>query len=265
MSDGDKSNSSMAHVSVKLLPFYKKSPSTWFRQMESQFHLAKITNDETKFHHILAALPEEIASFLPLDEEASYEKLKKLVIDSLKANHHQLIEEALSAVELGDKRPTQLVVEIKRKFADIGITPDEAIIKSRILSALPPNIKAALVGHDSASLDDYVKIADSMMAVAAPMNNPYAINAIPNLDPNNKFHKPFSQRHNYQNNERNFRSSVRPFYRDQRPRICNAHIFYAENARTCRKWCRWPNKPEKLLKDFEKTPVQSRSSSPSGN
>ena len=60
------------------------------------------------------------------------------MVDSLKANHHQLIEKALSAVELGDKRPAQLVVEIKKRFADIRITPDQAIIKSRFY---PPNLR----------------------------------------------------------------------------------------------------------------------------
>ena len=67
---------------------------------------------------------------------------------------------------MGDERPTQLLVEIKRGFAEIGIAPDNAIIKSRILSTLLPNIIAALVGHDSAAPDDYVKNADIMLKVA---------------------------------------------------------------------------------------------------
>ena len=70
------------------------------------------------FHHILAALPEYNASTISLNEALYYDALKKAVLHSLKANHPQLIEEALSTVELGDTRPTQLVIEIKRWFAD---------------------------------------------------------------------------------------------------------------------------------------------------
>ena len=237
--------------------------------MESQFHLANIKKDETKFHHILAALPEEIASTIPLDGASDYEALKKAVLDSLKANHHQLIEEALSAVESGDKRPTQLVVEIKRRFADFDITPDEAIIKSRILSALPPNIKAALVGHDSAALDDYVKIADSMLAVASPAVNPYSLSAVESGFRRNQpaetrrfnsyNHQQFNRYSNLQTG--NNCSNIRQLFRDQRPKLCHAHILYAEKARTCRRWCRWPNKPKTELRDNEKTPAQSRTSS----
>ena len=135
--------------------------------MESQFHLANITKSATKYHHILSLLPEEIAAELPLTDPV-YEDLKSSILEGLKANRHQLIEQALAAVELGRKRPTQLVNEIKKRFCDIGLTPNEYIIKSRLLSALPPNICAALVGHDSQSLDAYTRIADSMVAVATP-------------------------------------------------------------------------------------------------
>jgi len=269
------SPAAVSHVSVKILPFYTKNPGVWFRQMESQFHLAKVTSPETKFHHILSALPEEIAANLPIDDDMTYEALKKAVLDSLTANKHQLIEQALSAVELGNKRPTQLVVEIKRRFAEIGLTPDEAIIKSRILSALPANIKSALVGHDSASLEDYVKIADSMLAVAAPVN-PYSIDAVSdrgNSNNNSNFSRQsdnvssnrFHNNHRANNGNRgrqNYYGGIRPFHNDQRPRICNAHIFYASHARTCRHWCKWPNKPKKVLQEGEKTPSQSRASSP---
>jgi len=265
---GDETGSSetrseISHVSVKILPFYSKNPSVWFRQMESQFHLAKVVSSETKYHHILSALPEDIAANLPFDEDSSYENLKKAVLDSLTANKHQLIEQALSAVELGNKRPTQLVVEIKRRFTEIGLTPDETIIKSRILSALPQNIKSALVGHDSASLEDYVKIADSMIAVAAPQN-PYNIGAVQsaNESGNNKYNDTYKFNRNKNTNRPNYYGGIRPFHNDQRPRICNAHIFYASNARTCRPWCKWPTKPKKVLHDGEKTPSQSRASSP---
>ena len=43
-------------VSVKPLFFYRKNPGVWFHRMEPQFVLAE-TNDETKIHHILVAIP----------------------------------------------------------------------------------------------------------------------------------------------------------------------------------------------------------------
>jgi len=272
------------HMAVKPIPFSTKNPETWFRQMESQFHLARISSAVTKYHYVLSALPEEVVNEIPLDSAEQYEVIKQKVLENLKGNKHQLIDQALSAVSLNGKRPTQIINEIRRRFADVNISADDALIKSRLLSALPPNIKAALVGHDSQPLEDYAKIADSMMAVAG--ENPYAINAmyqppaqqhfshsgVPEISGvgQTSYHSNYNPRHHQpsslQHSERPRQfSAVRPFYKDQRPKLCNAHIFYADRARTCRPWCKWPIKRQRMLRDNEATPVQSRHSSPVKN
>jgi len=277
----------MSHVAVKNIPFSTKHPETWFRQMESQFHLARVSSKITKYHHVVAALPEEVIYDIPSDMGEDYDELKSKIIESLKGNKHQLIKEALGSVSLEGKRPTQVINEIKRRFADVNITPDEALIKSRLLTALPQNIHAALVGHDNEPLDNYAKIADSMLAVAG--SNPYSIEAASassNLqgsssevnfiqkgsfssyndrqNPNNYIrNNATNYNRNFDNRQpRQYLSSVRPFHKDQRQRICNAHIFYAERAKTCRPWCKWPSKNQRILRGFEKTPAQSRDSSP---
>jgi len=256
----------MAHVSVKPPTFYRQSPSTWFKQMESQFVLSHITKSETKFHHVLAALPEDIAMNLNLDDEADYNKLKETVINSLKANKHQLIEEAMAALELGDKRPSQLVNEIRRRFVDIGVTPEDTIIKSRLLSALPHSIRSALVGHDNVSVEQYAQIADSMIAVAKMSSSPFTVGKVEEKSHySDRQSSSCANRNNYSGNRSQNKSSfcgVRPFYDGQRPRVCNGHIFYGNRSRTCRHWCEWPSRPSRMLKDNEKTPRNSRANSP---
>ena len=64
--------------------------------------------------------------------------LKQAVIRHLKANIHELIERARSAMELGDKRLSQLVNEVKRRFLMIGLKDDDKIIKSRLLQHYKP-------------------------------------------------------------------------------------------------------------------------------
>jgi len=244
------------HYSVKVPPFYQKFPETWFLQLESQFVLGKITSERTKFHHALSALPEDVACNVNITDSMEYTALKEQILSNLKANKHVLIQQALNTIELGDRRPSQLVAEITRRFSEIGLKPDDSIVKSRLLSALPNHIKSALVGHDGASLEDYAKIADSMLAVAQPVSNSFYVGAI------NNENRPSSSNVANKENYRSKSHSVRPFYAGQRPRLCNAHIFYASNARHCRSWCKWPHKPERILKSDEKTPRNSRASSP---
>jgi len=251
-------SASIGHVSVKAPEFYIKSPEAWFRRMDSQFVLAHISSSKTKFHHIMAALPEDIAMNLILSDNEDYEELKKAVLTSLKANKYDLIEKALSSIELADRKPSQILIEIKRRFADIGLTPDDAIIKSRLLKALPPQAQTALVGHDSVSVEQYAQIADSIMAVASFSQVPSGfIGAVKNEHTNGR------DNYNQQSQRRDFSNAIRPFYPGQRPKLCNGHIFYGRNARTCRHWCHWPNKPSKILEANEKTPAHSRNNSPS--
>jgi len=244
----------ISRVSVKPPPFYLKSPETWFLQLESQFHLAGITSPTTKFHHVIASLPEDIACNV-LCSNTNYDDLKKSIIESLKANKHQMIEEALSALSLGEKRPTQLVVEIKRKFSDIGLQVDDAIVKSRLLTALPTHLRSSLVGFDDLPIEQYAKIADSMLAVSQK-DTPFVGNVSASHNSSSGYNANKGQSRNYH---------APKAFENKRPKICNAHIYYADRARTCRHWCKWPGKKGKVLAQNIATPHQSRSSSPALN
>jgi len=258
----------MGHIAVKHLPFYHKSPDVWFMQMESQFELANVKNSRTKYHHILAALPVDIACTLSITNSGDYDSLKQKVLNSLKENKHSLIEKALSAVELGDRRPTQIVSEIKRRFEEIGLPVDDNIVKSRLLSAVPCHIKSALVGHDNASLDQYAAIADSMLAVAGHSNSSF-VGAVGASAQSQRYNNSNSSNNNNRGRDMSNRGNSsqksyvpRPFYDGQRPRVCNSHIYWGNRARNCRTWCQWPAKPNHILKDGERTPRNSRPASP---
>lgn len=224
------------HVSVKAPAFYTKSPEAWFRRMESQFVLANITNSKTKYHHIMSALPEDIAMNIITDDGEDYDALKDAVLKSLRANKHELIEKALSSIELEDRRPSQLLIEIKRRFAEIGLTPDDTIIKSRLLKAMPPSVRTALVGHAEVSVDQYAQIADSIMAVASFRPEPTNYLAAVSQEDRRESARSYDRREptRYSDRRSTFSSSVKPFYDGQRPKMCNAHIFFGRHANSCR-------------------------------
>ena len=49
-------------VTVKIPPFWTHSPTAWFAQAEAQFVLRKITEDDTKYYYIVAALDSATAT-----------------------------------------------------------------------------------------------------------------------------------------------------------------------------------------------------------
>ena len=46
-------------VAIKLPTFWAQQPEVWFLQAEAQFHIRKITDDTTKYYHVVAALDQE--------------------------------------------------------------------------------------------------------------------------------------------------------------------------------------------------------------
>ena len=75
----------LASISLGLPSFWSTHPDAWFINIESQFALANITREETKFHKVVAALPEDIATQV-LDitqnsyQAGNYTKLKTAIL-----------------------------------------------------------------------------------------------------------------------------------------------------------------------------------------
>ena len=87
-------------------------------------------------------LPEDIVANILTDKITEYYQLKKAVLDHLQANKHQLKKLALSALEIGDKRPSQLVSGIKKRFQEIGLKADDTP-----LSPSYPNRSIIFISH----------------------------------------------------------------------------------------------------------------------
>ncbi|GFX40335.1 transposon Ty3-I Gag-Pol polyprotein [Trichonephila clavipes] len=54
--------SQLSRIAFKAPAFWENDPGLWFFQVESQFLLAGISNDSTKFHAVIAALNSNILS-----------------------------------------------------------------------------------------------------------------------------------------------------------------------------------------------------------
>ena len=104
-------------VSVKLPEFWMKSPEVWFARVESQFGTKGITQDQTKYDHVVSALDintaDEVQSVL-LNPPAmnKYDTLKRALIKTFGKSQAQKDAELLNLNGLGDRRPTALMRKI---------------------------------------------------------------------------------------------------------------------------------------------------------
>ena len=161
---------SLHHVSVplKLPTFWAADPTMWFEQVEATFRNRCIKAQETKFNHVLAALqPQDITivrdiiSQRPRDPNC-YDLLKNTLIKRKTSSKVQRIEEAMALGELGDQKPTELLLRIPQ-ILNVGHEDDVGFMRWLFLHRLPKSVRLVLQSQDELSLKDLAKKADALV------------------------------------------------------------------------------------------------------
>lgn len=163
-------------VSVKLPPFWSDKPTTWFGQVEAQFQLAGITQDSTKYNHILASIDTQVADVVTdiIDKPPTQDKynyLKTQLIKRLSASRKQKIRKLLTEEEIGDRKPSALL----RYLRGLGATKEDDLLKELWMRRLPDNVRAILTAQVDVSLDTLADIADDILEGSAA--TVYAVNS----------------------------------------------------------------------------------------
>ena len=115
----------MSPAQIKLPPFWPKDPAVWFAQIEAQFLTRGITVSKTKFNHVVSCLAPEYATkvrdlLLEPPAEQPYETLKAQMTKRTSASEQHQIQELLSAEELGDRTPSQMLRRIQQLLGDMA-------------------------------------------------------------------------------------------------------------------------------------------------
>jgi hypothetical protein len=118
-------NPQIAKMAPKLPPFWESNPRVWFKQIESNFAIAGITQDTTKYNHVVASIEarylqqvEELILDPPAVEK--YAKLKERLIKEFSDSETKKLNTLLQTIELGDQKPSHLLREMK-KLAGVRI------------------------------------------------------------------------------------------------------------------------------------------------
>ncbi|GBM47321.1 hypothetical protein AVEN_7769-1 [Araneus ventricosus] len=99
--------SQISRVSIKAQQFWNNNPKLWFAQFEDQFEIAGITRDETKFHHVVAAIESNALDFvqdivITPPERDKYAMLKKRIIETYSVSDVSKLRTLLQGIVLGN-------------------------------------------------------------------------------------------------------------------------------------------------------------------
>ena len=156
----------VCRVAVHLPPFWPDRPAIWFPQAESQFELAAITRQRTKFNYVVSQLNQQQASevediITTPPEHESYDRLKAGLIRRLSTSREQLVRQLLSHEEMVDRKPSQFLRHLKSLAPDV---PDDFLL-TMWASRLPCHVQAILAGQTEVNLESTAQLADKICEV----------------------------------------------------------------------------------------------------
>ena len=169
----DETAATVSTVATRLPPFWPANPRVWFVQVEAQFSRRSITASRTKYEEVVCALPTEYATeiqdlLLDPPEEEPYEKLKQQLIARIADSERQKLRQLLTAEELGDRKPSQLLRKMQLLLGEKAKIIDSSLLRELFLQRLPANVQMILASADTMTIDKLAEMADRIMDVATP-------------------------------------------------------------------------------------------------
>ena len=230
----------IARVSIKCPQFSENNPNNWFRVLEAQFTLSGISVSGTKYLHALANLPTDVVDNLSEEilDAAEYESLKEAVISFYTKTKTELFERLLSATPVMG-RPSAYLRSLQQVASKIG--GNEELVRHKFMQSLPPVIATALASQKSLSLTEIGSMADELSPL---VNN--QVNYVNNYQTNDDRQQQYQKSRHFETRNKFSTPALplglRPFGANQRPKICRAHLYFADKARVCKPWCKFPTK-----------------------
>lgn len=151
-------------VGVRPPPFWPEEPAVWFSQLEGNFILSGIKDDDTKFYYVTSTLEHRYAAevkdiIVSPPNTGKYDRLKTELIKRLSASREKEVKQLLMHEELGDRRPSQFMRHLQRLA---GPTVPDEFIRTIWTSRLPTALQPIIVSQKTSDLQALADLADSV-------------------------------------------------------------------------------------------------------
>lgn len=157
---------------LKIPQFWSSLPEAWFLQVDLQFQLHNITNDDTKYQFIITSLSQEailkvldIVQNPPLSQK--YVTVREALCKRFSLSEESRLEAILSDSQLGDRKPSDLFRELSLLAGPLSFVSRELIFKFW-QRKLPQNVQIHLTSSCIPSIDEKVILADKIYQLCNP-------------------------------------------------------------------------------------------------
>ena len=144
----------------KIATFYATDVELWFNQIETQFDLHHITDDEERYSLTCTALSGKVASdvrdvLLQHSRANKYESLKGILIERRGLTTPERVNKVISGKKIGTDIPSRFLRRLQKTagFCTKAVV-GKAVIRQAFIRQMPASIRAHLATQpDSASLE----------------------------------------------------------------------------------------------------------------
>ena len=155
----------------KIATFYATDVELWFNQIETQFDLHQIHDDDERYSLTCAALSGEVASdvrdvLLRPFRSHKYKSLKTILIERRGLTTPERVNKVISGERLGSDIPSRFLRRLQ-KTAGFGTKAvvGKVVIRQAFIRQMPASIRAHLATQpDSATLESLAMLADRALA-----------------------------------------------------------------------------------------------------
>lgn len=242
---------------VKTCTFWRDHSKTWFNQLKAKFRAHNIRSDDLKFCVVVDNLDKEsmleIADIIELPPATDkYNKLKETLISCLTDSDKKRWKKLLTDVELGDRKPTHLLREMKRLTRN---AVDNQLLQTLWLQRLPQRVQEILAVVEGVALKKLAELADKAIERTTPgitAVSSLAQAGVQTLSPSaiEKLTQQIQNLVTIMNKERRSRSrsdSCKERGRTRSPsqsksnsnQYCYYHARFGDKAKKCTKPCTW--------------------------
>ncbi|KAJ8396798.1 hypothetical protein AAFF_G00013970 [Aldrovandia affinis] len=130
----------MHAAALKLPEFWQEHATVWFAQAEAQFALRGITQEDTKYFYVVAALNSSTASrVLSLlqdpPEDDKYLALKQLLLETFELSEPERARKLLTLPGFGDSKPSELMDHMLTLLVRVVGAADVQAIREDVIAA----------------------------------------------------------------------------------------------------------------------------------
>lgn len=160
-------------ATLKIPEFWQADSELWFLSVEPLFRRHRVTSQSARYDYVIGALPPAVIAIVrdilrspPPDNP--YDTLKAELIRRTTESEQRRLQQLLTAEELGDRKPTELLRRMRHLIGDNPAALDASILRELFLQRLPQQVRMILSVSSTETLDSLAQMADKIMDVGAP-------------------------------------------------------------------------------------------------